>query len=250
VWCWGDNNSARLGNGTTTTSYAAAGPVLASVGGPPFTGAVSLSVGDGHACVRKANDEVWCWGLNSAGQIGNGNKNDQTIPVKVTDATSVAVGRYHSCAVKADGTMVCWGQGNQGRLGNGLGDRDAGDTLDRTSPGPVLTSLGGTPFDGVASAAAGAVTCAVTTAKDAYCWGINLYGQTGTSTGSYVPAPVLDTNGNPLHNVDRVVAQFTRSCAFLADGQLVCWGRNSEGQLGDGTFINRGLATPVKLSCP
>ncbi len=65
-----------------------------------------------------------------------------------------------------------------------------------------------------------------------------------------MPAPVLKADGTPLRNVARVIARYNRTCAFTTNGALYCWGRNSEGQLGIGTFKNVGLATPIKLSCP
>jgi alpha-tubulin suppressor-like RCC1 family protein len=249
AWCWGTNSEGRLGDGTVV-SHLSAAPVLSTMGGTAFTGVADLSVGEGHVCVLTTAGAVWCWGDNGHGQVGNNSTTEADVPVKILNqALAVRAGRFHTCAVKPDGTVWCWGQGNQGRLGNGTGDKsDSG--LDKVAPVPVLTAIGGVPFGGAASVADGAVSCAVMANKDAYCWGVNLYGQTGTGPGTYVPMPVLRTNGQPLHDVERLVAQFTRACAFLSDGNLVCWGRNSEGQLGDGTFSNYGAATPVKLSCP
>ena len=250
VWCWGDNENNRLGDGTIVSRTKAA-PVLVAAGGAAFTGAAELSVGDQHACVRKTNGETWCWGSNYAGQVGNTTKVNAPVPVKVMDTTiSISAGRYHTCAVKTDNSVWCWGQGWQGRLGNGKGDRDSGSTLDEPTPKPALTALGGTPFGGAKSVAAGAVSCSLSTTNAASCWGAAQYGQTGTGGGTYVPAPVLDVDGKPLTSVERLVTKFTRVCAFLTSGRLVCWGRNSEGEMGDGTFVNHGLATPIRLSCP
>jgi alpha-tubulin suppressor-like RCC1 family protein len=250
VWCWGCNGDSQLGDGTTTEHLSAV-PVLAAAGGAPFTGALELGVGDGHNCVRRAGGEIWCWGRNHRGQIGNNTLATQAVPVKILDgATSLAVGRYHTCVVTSTGAVNCWGSGNQGRLGNGTGDKDPGTALDKLVPIPAITAINGPPFDGAASVAAGAVSCAVKTTGDPYCWGINLYGQTGTGVGSYVPAPVLRNDGTPLQRVDHITAHFTRACAFGRFGDVACWGRNSEGQLGDGVVMNRGFAEPVKLSCP
>lgn len=250
VWCWGENSDNRLGDGTVISRTKAA-PVLAAAGGAPFTGAVSLTVGDHHSCVRKANGEAWCWGANAAGQIGDTTTTNAPVPVKVLDGTlSVSAGRFHSCAVKADNSVWCWGQGFQGRLGNGKGDRTDGSNLDQPVPSPVVTALGGAVFGGAKSVAAGSVSCTLGTTNAVSCWGVNNYGQVGTGAGSYVPAPVLGLDGKPLTSVERLITSFTRVCAFQTSGKLLCWGRNSEGEFGDGTFVNHGLASPIKLSCP
>jgi alpha-tubulin suppressor-like RCC1 family protein len=249
LWCWGDRRSGSLGDGGAM-SHAKAVPVRAAAGNMPVTNAAQLSLNGGHACYRTATNEVWCWGSNFAGQIGDGSKTDRPNPVHVFDGIALASGRNHVCAIKADNSVWCWGAGFQGRLGNGLGDRDAGSALDQPTPAPVVTAVGGAAFAGAMSVAAGASSCAILANKDLYCWGVNNYGQTGTGPGTYVPMPVLKADGTPLKNVARVVAQFNRTCAFTTDGGLYCFGRNSEGELGDGTFKNVGLATPVKLSCP
>lgn len=252
VWCWGEAGGGRLGNGDDVTTQDQAVEVLASAGGPAFGGATSLTVGDVHACVRTAADDLWCWGGNDRGQVGNDTIINQLVPVQLGGfkATSVAAGRFHTCATKPDGGVWCWGQGNHGRLGNGEGDGDAGTDIDEHAPVPALTSIGGPAFGGAATVAAAAVSCAVTTGGDGYCWGVNRYGQTGTGAGTFVPAPVRRVDGTPLRGVDRFDAGWNRTCAFLATGELMCWGRNSEGQLGDGTFDNIGYAKPVKLTCP
>jgi alpha-tubulin suppressor-like RCC1 family protein len=131
------------------------------------------------------------------------------------------------------------------------GDRADGNTLNKPIPtATTTTTMGGTTFGGANEVAAGAMSCALMSNQQAYCWGIDPYGQTGTGGGTYVPQPVLDEHGQPVQSVQRLVAQYTRACAFLNDGELRCWGRNSEGQLGDGTFLNHGLATAMRPSCP
>jgi alpha-tubulin suppressor-like RCC1 family protein len=248
VWCWGSKESGAIGDGGVA-SHAKAVPVTA-MGGGPISDAADLSLNGGHACYRSTSNQIWCWGENGHGEVGDGTKVSRPNPFHVLDATSIAAGRNHTCATNSDGTVSCWGAGYQGRLGNGLGNRTDGNSLDQPIPAQVLTELGGTAFSGVASVAAGASTCALMQNKDLYCWGVDLYGQTGTGAGTYVPLPVLKADGTPLRNVARVIAQYTRTCAFTTNGALYCWGRNSEGQLGNGTFKNIGVATPMMLSCP
>jgi len=249
VWCWGSNDGSWLGDGSAAISKDRAVQVVDSTG--PLTDVVEMGVGVIHGCARKSDNTVWCWGINDDGQLGNNSRANSSIAVQTQiSATALAVGRFHNCGLQDDGTVECWGDNRHGRLGNGEGNRDIGDTADRLTPTPVLTEFGGQSFANVAQVAAGAMSCLVTTAGDPYCWGVNLYGQTGTGTGSYVPAPVLGRDGLPVQHVARLAVGFHRACAFKTSGDLVCWGRNSEGQLGDGEFINRGLAEPVGVTCP
>jgi len=66
AYCWGDNSSGQLGNGSTTPSSS---PVLVS-GGLKFS---SIALGWGHTCGLTTAGAVYCWGSNSYGQLGNGN---------------------------------------------------------------------------------------------------------------------------------------------------------------------------------
>jgi hypothetical protein len=69
----------------------------------------------------KSDGTVWCWGLNSNGQLGDGTKTDRNIPVQVsglTGITAIAAGFNHSLALKSDGTVWAWGDNTYGQLSN------------------------------------------------------------------------------------------------------------------------------------
>ncbi|MGE5183494.1 MAG: RCC1 domain-containing protein [Acidobacteriota bacterium] len=243
--CWGDNALGQVGDGTTTTPRLRAVPVLVAAAGAPVTGIAQISGNDdSHNCYRTTANQIFCWGRNTSGEVGDNTVVNKLSPVHVFDAAQLVAGHDHTCAVKADGSAWCWGSGGRGRLGDGP---DQGDQLVAT---PVLSSIGGAPFTGVAEMTAGGVSCSRMQNGDAYCWGTNQHGQTGTGIGTYVPLPVMTQYGTPLHGVAKLVAGYATVCAFLADGELMCWGRNQEGQLGDGTFQSRNVAAPVKVSCP
>lgn len=247
VACWGLNAAGQLGDGTTDARTSAA-PVLVAVGGEPLTGVVELVTGGEHACVRQVGGEVLCWGKNDEGQVGNDTQTDQLVPVQVTTATSIAAGRRHTCAVNADTTISCWGWGGHARLGTGDGQGFSGDN--QLVPVAVVTALGGPAFTGAATVVAGGVTCAVTVDRHAVCWGDSPYGQTGLGAGAVVPVEVRRADGTPLDDVDHLIARHTHVCARRRNGELLCWGRNQDGDLGDGAQLNRGLPEPWAASCP
>jgi alpha-tubulin suppressor-like RCC1 family protein len=242
VWCWGSNGDGQLADGTITFRTTAAEALIAAAS--PLAGVMAIDMGSRHVCGQQADGSVWCWGRNNAGQVGNGATVDQPFAVSILVADSFDVGRRHTCAVQTDNTLSCWGEGWRGRLGDG-------DLMgaSKSVPTPVLDAIGGSPFSAT-SVAAGGVSCAITSDEHVSCWGNNQYGQTGNGAGAYTPMPVLSVDGAPFVGAERLVASFGRVCSHMTDGALLCWGRNSEGQLGDGTTINRGNPVPLTLTCP
>ena len=237
LWCWGNNGSGQLGDGTLTARGQAAPIGLANV--------ASFAIGGLHACATDTAGAVSCWGENANGQIGDGTTNDAVSPLHILDGVKIAPGMWHTCAQQGDGTITCWGWAGHGRLG--YGQNYNGNEL---APVMVLDTTQTMPFTGATALAAGAVTCAITGDSHVHCWGDDQYGQTGTGAGSFVPVEVILADAKPLANADRLIAHFAHVCAHRTDGTFFCWGRNTEGALGDGTLLNRGLATPLTASCP
>jgi alpha-tubulin suppressor-like RCC1 family protein/predicted thioesterase len=174
---------------------------------------------------------VKCWGDNSRGQLGNGYSPSQTSPVEVIGLSSgvvaIALGDGHTCALTGGGAAKCWGRNLEGQLGNGT-------RADRTTPDDVV----GLPSGVAAIAAGGTVTCALTAAGGAKCWGGNNYGQVGNGTGG-----VYGNGADQLTPVDVVglangVAALAvggaHACALTTGGAVKCWGYNSYGQVGNG----------------
>jgi alpha-tubulin suppressor-like RCC1 family protein len=128
VRCWGADDHGQLGDGAPLADRAAPADVTG------LGGATGISVGTRHACAVLGSGQVWCWGRNSSGQLGNGTTTDSAVPVMVsglTDARQVSAGGDHSCAIRATGRVVCWGRNDRGQLGNG--------TMTQ-SPVPVVVS--------------------------------------------------------------------------------------------------------------
>ncbi len=115
TWCWGEGNFGVFGDGTAGAVRST--PAI-TTGAPAF---VELRGTSQHICGRTAAGEVWCWGLNVDGQLGDGTTTTRLVPTKVSGTRTylmIATGTSHSCAVASDG-LYCWGDNPRGLLGDG-----------------------------------------------------------------------------------------------------------------------------------
>lgn len=120
VKCWGNNGAGRLGDGTTTQRTS---PVdVKDTSDNLLTGFTDISAGASHTCGVSGTGEVYCWGLNSSGQLGTGDYTEshkaKLVP-GIEDAVNVSAGEIHTCAMRETGQAVCWGNNGAGRLGDG-----------------------------------------------------------------------------------------------------------------------------------
>jgi len=228
VVCWGTNTTMQLGTGDT-----AARPTPTPVAGLSGT-FVAVTAGLNHTCARRADGAVFCWGLNSSGQLGNGSTSGTTVgtgPSMVPGITAVEVsaGYLNTCARLGDGSVRCWGQNNFGQIGDGTTTNRPTPTAVRL-PAPALELRVGAAF-----------VCARLMTQAVHCWGYNTNGALGdgTTANRPTPAPVAGlTDATAL-----AVSNSSHACARQAIGALRCWGYNRLGQVGDGSSVNR--LTPV-----
>jgi alpha-tubulin suppressor-like RCC1 family protein len=257
--CWGRNQYGQLGDGTTANRLAPAAVVQAP-GGPPLAGVQALALGASHSCARLSEGEVRCWGFNGEGQVGDGTvtiepPHGKLTPVPVarspggpplTGVEALALGASHSCARLSEGEVRCWGDNAFGQLG------EAAATVEALAPVAVVQAPGGPPLTGVRALALGfSHSCAGLSGGEVRCWGDNAGGQLGDSTATVQLAPVAvmqAPGGPPLAGVRALALGIAHSCALLDGGEARCWGRNSLGQLGDGTTTDRLTPVPVLQS--
>jgi alpha-tubulin suppressor-like RCC1 family protein len=247
VYAWGNNDRGQLGDDTTTFS-----PTPVKVGGL-LSGikVTALTAGSYYSLAAGSDGNVYAWGDNPNGQLGDGTTTGSPTPVKVTGlfsgvtVTALAAGRSHSLALRSDGSVYAWGDNMDGQLGDNT-------TQPRSTAAPVCApGRAGCATDptarltGVTAIAAGGYhSLAAGSDGTVYAWGNNDRGQLGDGTTDLSLTPVK--LGGPLSGIKitALAAGFYHSMAVSSRGTVYAWGSNELGQLGNGTSDNYPHPTP------
>jgi len=181
---------------------------------------------------------LFTWGLNNYGQLGDNTTAHRSTPrqefTSSTNWKQVATGNRHTAAIKIDGTMWAWGRNTYGQLGDNTNGND------RSTPRQEFTSS--TNWKQVS--AGGKHIAAIKTDGTMWAWGRNTYGQLGDNTnGNDRSTPRQEFTSST--NWRQVAAGYRHTVAIKTDGTLWAWGRNSEGQLGDNTLVEKN--TPIQV---
>ena len=205
--------------------------------GPEPAGPSQIAASGEHTCAV-VEGVVFCWGLNSTGQLGNSNYASQQEPTPVaglTGVTNITAGDGHTCAV-THGIVYCWGNNRYGQLGN---TTNSGTNTANPTPTPV-TGIGD-----VTSISAGYNhTCALAEGTVS-CWGLNTLGQLGNTTNNGTPtANPTPTTITGLTGVTNITGGGDHTCS-VAGGIVSCWGLNTSGQLGNTTNNGTNTANPT-----
>ena len=231
VRCWGSNEQGVLGPGRPFRSS-----VPVTIAGLTNVRSVAAGV---IPCALLRTGTVECWGKDDNGVRGDGRAAGEgslspTVVTGITNAVGLAVSD-HACAVLADGTVECWGPNDKGQLGNGQFG----------APSSVPVAVAGiTTAIGVSTGSQ--MSCALLADRPARCWGIDAHGALGTG------GPALGKSTTPVvvHAIAGAVELTTgglTTCARLGNGNVMCWGANLSGELGDGTRNYGRHPEPVKV---
>ncbi|WP_236995098.1 protein kinase domain-containing protein [Gordonia phthalatica] len=236
VYCWGAGEFGQIGTGDTSTRVAK--PVKVS----SLSGIKSIDSGGGTVCAVNGSGELYCWGYNSRGQIGDGTTVQRNTPVKVqnlTDVTAVTIGTAYdsdekllinTCAI-ASGKVSCWG---------------ADSSL---LPEQKLTP---TVINGIENAQVISINvstaCAVSDGQ-VWCWGNNKFGQVGNNEESettvQAPTRVTTLEGD----IKWVTTGMSATCAGTDRNEEVhCWGSSQNGQIGNPGAASEKQLQPLKVS--
>ena len=214
--------------GTRSTSPCAA---------PNASSFEAVSSGYAHSCGVERNGTAWCWGDGRKAALGDGTNAVQRWPRRVaTDHrfTQVVAGGSFTCGLKTDGTILCWGTSE----------------VVPGWPKPTLQPLAIGTFGAGARLTAGRRhACALDGSGRVSCWGWNVDGETGTGS-SGIASSLVATPTAVLgdHRFVSISAGSNFTCGATTIGQLLCWGNNVDGVLGDQAAERCGDVNPVPCS--
>ena len=230
AYCWGRNTSGELGTGGGRALKPAA-----VAGGHRF---FQITAGATHSCGKTTDYRGFCWGSNAFGKLGDGTTTDRRTPRAVAGGHQfyqLSAGSDHTCGLTPFNTVYCWGWNGGGAIGDGI------NFFQRLRPTKVIGGLfyrqvvTGTMF-----------SCGLTRSSRAHCWGYNGSGQLGDGTIISRFSPVAVADGIQFDAAIGVTAGGNHACGLGADQKVYCWGFNANGELGDGTLIDRHTPVPVR----
>ena len=213
---------------------------------------VSVSLGQYFTAVVTEKGEIYTWGLNTDGQLGDGTIFDRSNPVNITSQFSlnedekiemVSLGFRHSGALTSDGRVFVWGDNTYGQVGDGT-------YPDKAIPVDITSEFALHENEMITSISFGNdYASAYTSEFRVFTWGNNDFGKLGNGTTESGRKPSDITSFFTLHEEETIQsvklgAQF--GSAITSEHRVFMWGMNSSGQLGDGTQTHR--YTPVDIT--
>ena len=220
------------------------------------TKVIYISAGSYHSIAVNSNGDLYSWGWNGQGQLGNGTNTDSNVPLPVRAAGTPMAGKKivhvstggnfykgSSLALSSEGKVYSWGANDQGQLGNGTATN---------SNLPVEVKTEGTPMAGkkIIQTAIGVThSMALDSEGKVYSWGENVNGLLGTGDAIPTLSPVLvRTGGTPMEGkkIVQISAGGAHSMALDSEGNIYAWGWGGEGQLGNGENNNSNVPILVK----
>lgn len=247
VVCWGTNELGQLGTGFDKTQ-------LASSAFPEYVngviGVTKLEAGDNHACAITDTKELFCWGSNSKGQVGQLLRDESrqimgraSIPnaerAPLTGVIDVALGSAHTCALTEKGYVYCFGDNLHGQLGQGWNVEKSNTPL-----------LVGALTDVSEVEAGGDTSCAKTTGKSLRCWGKGENGQLGNLDTADLALPTNASASLSKFATDKFSVGFKSVCAKLDNSVVYCWGSNSYAQVGSTNVTTNSTSPFVTIQYP
>ena len=238
VWGWGSNSGGQLGIGTSTNSS-----VPVKVQGLDGVSIEKISTGIAHSLALDVNGQIWAWGNNSSGRLGDGTETDRLTPVQVAGPqnvvfSDVSAGVFHSLALDTDGQAWAWGNNTYGKLGDGT-------TVNRLEPTAAIMPTDVT-YTNISGGSDHSV--ALSQSDGVWAWGSNELAQLGSGSliSSASPVQVDFPAGSQVKDI--TVGHY-HNLAITSEDELWGWGSSSSGRLGAG-FTTATVETPTALETP
>lgn len=242
VYCWG---SGRFGQSGREVTDGVLEPGLVA----GTEAAVQISAGERHSCALLRDGTVRCWGALFDAQAGEVRAiaEPREVP-ELDDASEIAAGAGFTCARRESGAVVCWGNNASGELGDGTTESSERPVAVAGLELTLQLAAGGRVHEGQLVGHA----CAVTKSFLVQCWGHNAQGQAGQASASAVRRAAFvqsefEQDEPYLDNVTKISAGGAHTCAIEEDGEVVCWGDDTFGQLGARETVYFGRPVEVRV---
>ena len=279
-WALADAGASPTPPSASGTLGTGALPCTSNCVAPPK----QVAVGDGHACLLAGSGELWCWGDDDAGQLGDGGREPRAMPVKVaTDIESVAAGQGFTCVLEKGGRARCWGalrpldrsptqaeierackageggveckllaaakalgkrSANKKLLDSLIKDAEAKEDSERTTARALSPPI----TDAASIAAGGDTVCTLDRAGRATCF---MYAAAGSSTSSIFGAERLakPTVVKGTGDLVEVAPGPLKSCGRTKAGRVLCWDWASEAKEVAGIADAKAVAMSQERAC-
>ncbi len=219
---------------------------------PGATGSpVQAAAGVSFSLVLTSSGQLFAFGYNGAGQLGNGTTSYEedptptvvTLPGATGSPVQVAAGREFSLVLTSSGQLYAFGGDSQGELGNGNNEYEG-------VPTPEQITLPGATGMPVQVAAGEYHSLVLTSSGQLYTFGDDQSGQlgNGSTTSRSTPEPI--TLPGATGSIVQIAAGWEFSLALTSSGQLYTFGNNEDGQLGNGKSDTEPHSTPEAIALP
>ncbi len=237
---WGDNSFSQLASGLPSPVST---PNLIPFP-PNVTAWKEIAAGNRHAVAIADDGNIYSWGADDHGQIGNGFVSSANVgtpfklplPAGVSGWKKIAAGLYTTFALSTDGQLFAWGDNGNSQAGNGF------NSFAQATPAPVPFP-DGTTITEITSG--NSHSMALASDGKLYAWGNGFIGQLGNGSTTNQSTPVLVSLPNGATGWENASAGGYISFAIGNNCRVYAWGNNSAGQLGDGTKAIRTVPVPV-----
>lgn len=243
LYAWGNNANGQLGLGPSAGNQDT--PQVVTLG--PGISAVAVSAGQEHTLAIGSDGNVYAWGDDSTGELGDGGSTQEDSPERVNlpagvTALAVSAGYFYSFAVGSDGNLYAWGAETDGALGNGVAGLNASLSVPEKVSLPdgveaIAVAAGTYDYDSLAIGANGEV----------YAWGYNEFGQAGNGKTARQLTPLAVTLEKGVQ-AESIATDGDSSFAIGSDGYLYSWGDDEDDILGAGPAGPSLAEKPLRTS--
>ena len=247
VVCWGSNEFGQLGTGFEPATLANS-PFPEYVNG--LVDATSIYAGDDHNCAITSDKDLFCWGSNSRGQIGQLFKDEsrqingravvaQAERVNISQVVDAGLGTTHSCVITVQGYVYCFGSNLYGQLAQGWG-------IEKSYKPLIVGSI----VDAKRIDASANSTCITDKAKSMRCWGAGESGQLGNLDTGDLALPTNQSLSLGKYVIDEFSVGNRSTCAKLDNSVVYCWGSTLFGQVGSSNLASVSLSPFSSVQYP